>query len=371
MPTKSTQTNTQELERLQRENRELAEQIERMRELNARAGQDIGDLEKQQREIIALNERMAKVNAEGAELMASLEEKNAALAKLNRDLAKANAHSAELTATLEEQREELEQANAELAKANAHSAELVVEVEAQREQLAAKNERLHEINNEKSRLLGMVAHDIRNGISIIGMQVDLIKMQSEQGKAPDESSVDIVKRHCKSLTMLLNDALDISKIEEGKMEPKLADGRLDEVIREVAALYALPAERKEQELEVAIDGELPVRMDRGMMLQVMNNLISNAVKYTPKGGRVRVHAWKGKTGCEVRVSDTGPGLTDKDQQEIFGSFCKLSAKPTGGEKSHGLGLAICKKLIALHGGELHADNNADGGATFFFTLPSL
>ncbi|MFH1873926.1 MAG: ATP-binding protein [Pseudomonadota bacterium] len=101
----------------------------------------------------------------------------------------------------------------------------------------------------------------------------------------------------------------------------------------------------------------------------MNNLISNAIKYTPKGGKIKISLEAKELGCLVKICDSGPGFTDEDLQKIFSAFSTLSAKPTGNEKSHGLGLAISKKLISLHGSELHAHNHPEGGACFHFCLP--
>jgi signal transduction histidine kinase len=101
----------------------------------------------------------------------------------------------------------------------------------------------------------------------------------------------------------------------------------------------------------------------------MGNLISNAIKFSPPGRAITITTWKEGSNARFSVRDEGPGISVEDQKQLFGTFKKLSAKPTGGEKSTGLGLAIAKKIIHLHGGDIGAKSAPGQGSTFYFTLP--
>ena len=112
-----------------------------------------------------------------------------------------------------------------------------------------------------------------------------------------------------------------------------------------------------------------VNTDKSRLNQVLENFVSNAIKFSPQGEKVTVGTRKTESGILVEVRDSGPGLTDEDMEKLFVKYAKLSNMPTGGEKSSGLGLAICKKVIEIMGGKTGARNNPGGGATFWFELP--
>ncbi len=322
-------------ERLQQDVKELKRRITEMATTNAHAAEIVAELEQSKAKIQTLNERMAQTTAEGAELLA-----------------------------------EIEQKNKELARAAAMGAELTAEVELQQEQLEQQNERLQELNDEKNRFLGIAAHDIRNGIAIIDMQTDLVLKIYKDLEPKAIEALTKVRKHCKTLTSLVNDTLDVSRIDEGKMDPNFREESLAALAMEIAELFRIAAESKGQTFITDIPKDLPpVLMDHGMIGQVISNFISNAIKFTPADGRITVRTGQKDDQLFVAVSDTGPGLTEEDLRMAFGTFCKLSAQPTAGEKSHGLGLAITKKLITIHNGTIGAENNADGGATFQFSIP--
>ncbi|HFD79598.1 MAG TPA: HAMP domain-containing histidine kinase, partial [Gammaproteobacteria bacterium] len=130
------------------------------------------------------------------------------------------------------------------------------------------------------------------------------------------------------------------------------------------------AERKQIRLHTRLDEHLPeIQADDTRITQVINNLVDNAIKYAPPGSEVTIHTRH--TGNQVccQVSDEGPGLTDADMDKVFTRYARLSNRPTGGETSTGLGLAICKHIVELHGGEIGVRNNPGKGCTFWFCLP--
>ena len=122
---------------------------------------------------------------------------------------------------------------------------------------------------------------------------------------------------------------------------------------------------------VVLEGEPAgsLMVDRGRLRQVIDNLISNAVKYSPPGSTVRVRGFHQDDGWRIEVQDEGPGIAEKDRNRLFMDFSRLSARPTGGEKSIGLGLAISRRLVEAHGGQIGVDSVPGHGATFWFTIP--
>lgn len=286
-----------------------------------------------------------------------------ALKERCRALARSNAQAAELVAEVELKTKELEEKNSELARANVEAAELMA-------QLEIKSEELTRTNKEKNRLLGMISHDIGNGITMIGMSAEALTRILGHVEEQPERMLGMIRNNCKSLADLLSQCLDISRIHEGTLEVHFHSASVVEVVREIVSLFTLAAEGKRQRIALNIEADIPSAvMDRSMIHQVVTNLLSNAIKFSPEGGEIAVDVSSQGGFCTVEVSDSGPGLTEADREKLFGAFCRLSAQPTGGEKSHGLGLAICKRLIEIHHGTIGEKDRPGGGATFFFTIP--
>lgn len=235
-------------------------------------------------------------------------------------------------------------------------------------------EELRVLNEVKNEFLGMAAHDLRNPLSGIIGQVALLISDLERGTLnPVEGVVDLqyIQRAAEHMAHLVGELLDISAIESGKVHLRLASLNLTALIRERCRYYQRVAAQKKIRLEFQEPGTgLPEVTGDGERLQeVLDNLLSNAVKYTYPGGQVDI--WSESSNGEVRVlvKDTGQGLTPQDLNGIFGTFRKLSARPTAGEPSTGLGLAIVKKSVELHGGRVWVESKKGVGSTFGFALP--
>jgi signal transduction histidine kinase len=168
---------------------------------------------------------------------------------------------------------------------------------------------------------------------------------------------------------LLNDLLEVTQIESGKLslnlEPVHLRGFLDEAVQQQAMLAAPKGTRVL--LQAVPEGTVVV--DPLRLRQVVDNLISNAVKFSPPGSTVRVSAERILAGWQVNVQDEGPGITEQDRNRLFQDFARLSAKATGGEKSTGLGLAISRRVVEAHGGQIGVNSEPGHGATFWFMLP--
>ncbi|MGV8039127.1 MAG: two-component regulator propeller domain-containing protein [Thermoanaerobaculaceae bacterium] len=233
---------------------------------------------------------------------------------------------------------------------------------------------LQALNAKKNEFLGMAAHDLRGPLGLIGAWAGMTLRQIQSGSLQPEKGIRDLGRvvtQAEQMNRLVSELLDISAIESGKVQIRPRAEDLRGLIGECEHLFGRLAAEKRISLTVLRDeGPAPVQADRDRVLEVLSNLVSNAVKFTPPGGAVRVWCEQGSDGFVAHVEDTGPGLSDEDLTAVFRRFGKLSARPTGGEPSTGLGLAIVKKLVELHGGRVWATSRPGHGARFSFSLPA-
>lgn len=228
--------------------------------------------------------------------------------------------------------------------------------------------RLNEIKNE---YLGIVAHDLRNPISLVIGYADLVRQDLKEGEieraTQDIEQINKVSRH---MNHFVSELLDITAIESGKV--RLEETRFDiaDAIAEASYLHRRNADQKGIKLEIpASPSGTQIVGDRAKIMSVVDNLVSNAVKYTHSGGLVQLSVERNDSTIAVHVKDTGQGLSDDDLKDVFKSFKRLSAQPTGGEISTGLGLAIVKKIVEIHGGQVGVKSKLGEGSTFSFYLP--
>lgn len=243
--------------------------------------------------------------------------------------------------------------------------------DAQRE-LAKKNADLAALNEQKNRLLGMAAHDLRNPLGIIMSYAKFLNhMAGAKLDAKELQFVAQIEKSSQFMLRLLEDLLDVSQIESGRLNLVLAPNDLAMLVRNNVELNRVLAGAKDIAIELEMPAELPpVDMDATKIEQVLNNLISNAVKYSHAGTTVRVALEA--DGDEVRVSvrDQGQGIPAAELGKLFQAFSKTSVRTTAGEKSTGLGLAITRKIVEGHGGRIRVDSRVGEGSTFSFSLPA-
>jgi signal transduction histidine kinase len=169
---------------------------------------------------------------------------------------------------------------------------------------------------------------------------------------------------------LINDILDLSKVEAGRMELELTDFDLSEALANAVMLIRERAGRRGIAVNTVLDGRLgQMRADERKVRQVALNLLSNAIKFTPEGGRIEVTAVRGAERAEVSVSDTGVGIAPEDQEKVFEEFRQVGTADKKVEGT-GLGLALSRKFIELHGGRIWVESEIGRGSTFTFTLPA-
>ncbi len=233
------------------------------------------------------------------------------------------------------------------------------------EDLARLNKELEEANQLKTELLGIAAHDLKNPLQSIMGFAELIGEESKQLDSINKKAMSI-RRASQKMVGLIHDLLETAAIDAGKLELNRRRSDLGLLVQVISENFYLMAEAKGQRLEVSIEEECMVSVDAERMKEVIENLIGNAIKYTPHGKTIWVRVLReGKDKVRFVVKDEGQGLTEDDMKKMFGKFQRLSARPTGGESSTGLGLSIVKKLVELHGGRIWAESEGkDKGATF-------
>jgi signal transduction histidine kinase len=234
---------------------------------------------------------------------------------------------------------------------------------------------LSRANAAKTRFLGMAAHDLRNPLATIRGLAEFLLDGTVGALAPDQAElVELIHHTSQGMVTLVNDLLDLATIESGEFKLDSAPTRLADVVAQAVALTALASTRKRTRIEYERGKDAPlIRVDACKVRQVIDNLLSNAVKYSPPGSTIRVaHEVDATTGNQIlRVRDQGPGIPEQERDRLFTDFGRLSNRPTGGEQSIGLGLAICRKIVESHRGSIAAENNPDGGCEFRVTLPNL
>ena len=219
----------------------------------------------------------------------------------------------------------------------------------------------------------MTCHDLRNPItSIRGFS----KFMLDKGDAISKNSLTECLQNIyaasDNMLELINDLVDITAIESGKLNLNLRPDSFVNLVNEKIKMYVPLAENKKIKLHSNLSQETPIfKFDSNRIGQVLDNLIGNAIKFSPQGKNVSITVSSNDQGALCSVKDEGPGILPEDQDKLFVPFQKLTAKPTGGEASSGLGLGIAKRMVEAHGGKLWVESEPGNGADFRFQIPMI
>lgn len=241
-------------------------------------------------------------------------------------------------------------------------------------ELESVNEDLRRLNQLKSNFVSTASHELRTPLSIIRETSALIL---EQGIGPlnekQQMFLNNVRNQSDRLLRTVTDLLDLSKIEAGKLQLNKSFVNVGDWVSRIIDFFQLHAREKKIQLVTEISSSLDeIYMDEDKMIQVLTNLLGNATKFTPEGGRITVSAANKGKELEVRVTDTGPGIAPEDIGKIFDRFQQAEHQESVYlQKGTGLGLAITKEIIKMHHGEIAVESRLNQGSAFWFTLPRL
>jgi len=247
-----------------------------------------------------------------------------------------------------------------------------------------------EVERMKSEFLSVTSHELRTPLAAVKESILLLLDEIVGNPTPDQSRIlKIARRNVDRLTALIDDLLDLSRIEGGKIRLGVVSCDIKDLLETTLRPFSIVAKESCLEFEQKLDDKLPyVKCDPARIAQVVRYLLDNSVKFTPKGGKITVScraAFKkggakanrpgrpgtGDGAVEISVKDTGIGIDKKDISRLFTRFGQLDASLTRERGGSGLGLAISRELVEMHGGKISAKSNLGKGSTFSFTLPVL
>ena len=258
--------------------------------------------------------------------------------------------------------------SAQIEELKSKNAELTVDITERIEKLGSAALDLLEANEIKDRFLGMAAHDLRNPINAVRMMSEMLSTVD----VDDEPRRDFYKnmhRSAMQMLSLINDLLDVSAIESGTLQMRPITANLKKEIQDRVRMQQMTADNKK--IVISIDEkDIPdSEFDTDRIGQVVDKLISNALKFSPPGTGIHVHLIFDQNNVGFTVEDEGPGIPANELSHLFEEFVKLSNRPTAGESSTGLGLSIVKKIVESHHGSIDVDSKVGRGTRFTVSIP--
>lgn len=233
-------------------------------------------------------------------------------------------------------------------------------------------EALKETDRLRRELVSNVSHDLRTPLSSMHGYVETLLIKNDT-LAPEERRryLEITRKHTQRLSRLVSDLFELSKLESASIHPRIEPFSLAELLQDVAQEFELEARERGIQLQVRHGaGQATVHADIGLVQRVLENLLRNALKYTPRGGIVSLTLEPGDVGVSVAVSDTGCGIAEQDLERVFDRFYRSADAVSDDEGSAGLGLAIVRRILDLHGSRITVHSRPDEGTRFEFDLPS-
>ena len=233
-------------------------------------------------------------------------------------------------------------------------------------QLDEQNQLLKKLNKDKDDLIGIVAHDLRSPLNQICGILNLIKLEPVINTNGFSQYLDVIDDSANRLRNMISQVLDINNIESGDVQLKYVDIPVNELFDEVIRLYSPGATEKKIVIETKVKEDISIHCDRFYLVQILENLLSNAIKYSPENSNITLKADKRPENGNICLSicDEGPGFTEEDKKRLFTPYQKLSASPSKGESSSGLGLSIVKKYADILNSHISCTSEPGEGACF-------
>jgi PAS domain S-box-containing protein len=260
--------------------------------------------------------------------------------------------------------EQVEGKNLELEEANR-------ELSARADEMKIMNQRLTDLQEVKDNFLSSVSHELRTPLtSIRSFSEILLEYREQADESVQREFLTIINKESERLTRLINDVLDLARIEAGEMGMVMKPVELSEIVADAVQSMNPQAEANAVKIEALLPSDLPpVEVDRDRVQQVVVNLVSNALRFAPRDSSVEVGARMDRRGMvEVAVRDHGPGISEQELETIFDRYKQGETPAEGKQSGCGLGLSICKEIITMHGGRIWGVSRLGRGSTFFFTV---
>jgi signal transduction histidine kinase/ligand-binding sensor domain-containing protein len=316
------------------------------------------------RQIEEHSEEIEQQNVEIKRQMEILDAQAGDIELMNTTLNEQNIHLVEANTTLE-------QANREIHRQQHILESQAADIELANSELQERNSQLQALNQEKNEFLGIATHDLKNPLAAIRMTISLIQRYFER-MTKDEviERLGAIATSAERMTTIITNLLDINAIESGKFNITPSNIELVALTRAIVEEYRERATAKNLALHFTTPAEsISAYADANVTMEVLDNLISNAVKYSPQGKNIYIRLNISNEAVAVEVQDEGPGLSDEDKKHLFGKFARLSARPTAGEHSTGLGLSIVKRMVEAMNGRVWCESELGKGAKFCVELP--
>ncbi len=253
-------------------------------------------------------------------------------------------------------------------KLNIRTGDEIEEVSSNFEKMA---DELKKLETMKEDLTRMIIHDLKSPLSGIMGSLDYLNSGYATELTPDQKNIiELAKKSCENMVSMVQNLLDIAKMEAGKLELKKERVNITDLLRSRHEEFIIQALNEKKELSITLDENLPeVEVEKNIIERVVNNLINNAIKHTSSGGKIQLAASGGKKFLKISVSDDGPGIPEEFKKKIFEKFVQIERNKSKLRTGAGLGLNFCKMAIEAHGGNIWVESEAESGSSFIFTLP--
>ena len=312
-----------------------------------------------------LQDALDEISVRNSELISQkfqITEQSEKLRSANEEILEKN-HELELqTESLLDQTDYLYEANQTIT--NMHA-----EVQRQKLEIENKNDELLALNIEKNNLIGIVAHDLRSPLNQIKGLVAIVKMSTDPTNTEVLRYIDLMDKSTTRLNEMIAKILDVEAIESKKLNLTIENINLSVLLKSLVDRYIMNAREKHIEIFCNLENEIFAHVDKGYAEQVFENLLSNALKFSPSFRNVYVNLNIKEDSVIAEIKDEGPGLSEEDKKKLFGKYQKLSARPTANETSTGLGLSIVKKFVEAMNGKIWCESTAGNGASFYVSFP--
>ncbi len=250
--------------------------------------------------------------------------------------------------------------------------QLELKVRERTRQLEEANKNLVRLNEEKNNFLGITTHDLKAPLAGISGLLELMKLEPSTLSAKHMEYIQLMEETCDNMQRLISDLLDLSRIEQGTTNLNYRDVSLPRIFNQLEERFRQWAGRKD--LRLSFSNQVvseSIRTDPDMLLRILDNLISNAIKFSPRGKSIMVSVHEEDQYFRFDVQDEGPGIRSDEKNKLFRKFQKLSVRPSDGESSSGLGLSIVKDLLDILRGTIEVNSEVGAGALFSVRLPRV